>query len=269
MSLEERVISVIDYYNNYNEKDRLKSTYGKLEFAHMTELLMRYFPKSPAKICDIGGANGDYAFYFAKHGYDAHLLDIVPRHINQAKERAKAENYADSSKFLVGDALQLPYEDNSFDAVFLSGPLYHLIKRSDRIKALSEAKRVLKNDGIIAAYAIGRFATMFYGISTGMIYDSDFMASLKREVSTGLRYKYAEGVLDNAYFHLSEELKQEVYEVGFNFMALHGVIGAGWMAPDFDNAWENEERRNLILDISRMCESIPDSCSKIFIVAKK
>jgi hypothetical protein len=49
--------------------------------------------------------------------------------------------------------------------------------------------------------------------------------------SKGLRYKYAEEVLDNA--------------------------------------WENEERRNLILDIARMSESIPDSCSKIFIVAKK
>ncbi len=78
-----------------NEEDRLKSSYGRLEFAHMTELLMRYFPKPTAKICDIGGANV-YAFYFAKHGYDSHLLDLVPRHINQAKELTKVENYADS-----------------------------------------------------------------------------------------------------------------------------------------------------------------------------
>lgn len=269
MILDERVNSVIEYYNNFDEKDRLKSTYGKLEFTHMTELLMRYFPDVPAKICDIGGAAGDYVFFFAKRGYDAHLLDIVPRHIDQAKERAAIENYADSEKFIVGDALNLPYADNSFDAVFLSGPLYHLPNRADRIKAVSEAKRVLKPNGIMAAYAIGRFATMFYGISAGLIYDTGFLEKLKREVNTGLRYKYADGVLDNAYFHLSEELKQEVLEVNLNFIALHGVIGAGWMAPDFDTAWNMEERRNAILDIARISESIPDSCSKIFIVARK
>lgn len=269
MSLDDRAKSVIDYYNNYNEKDRLKSPYGKLEFAHMTELLLRYFPKAPAKICDIGGAAGEYAFYLAKLGYDAHLLDIVPRHIDQAKERAMAENFAEPEKFIVGDALDLPYDDNSFDAVFLSGPLYHLSERVDRIKALNEAKRVLKPNGIMAAYSIGRFATMFYGISTGLIYDKAFMEKLKKEVQTGLRYKYADGALDNAYFHLSEELKQEIIAADLHFIALHGVIGAGWMAPDFDASWELEERKNSILDIARMSENIPDSCSKIFIAAQK
>lgn len=269
MSSDERAKTVIDYYNNYNEKDRLKSTYGKLEFAHMTELLMRYFPKIPAKICDIGGAAGEYAFYFAKLGYDAHLLDIVPRHIDQAKERAIVENCVDLVNFIVGDALTLPYDDNSFDAIFLSGPLYHLPERTDRIKALSEAKRVLKPNGIMTAYAIGRYATMFYGISNGLVYDNDFMEKLKNEIYTGYRYKYADGALDNAYFHLSNELRQEVEDAGLNFTALHGVIGAGWMTPDFDKAWEIEERRNSILDIARLSEGIPDSCSKIFVVAKK
>jgi len=134
---------------------------------------------------------------------------------------------------------------------------------------LSEARRVLKPGGIIAAYAIGRYATMFYGISTGLIYDKNFMEKLKREVHTGLRYKYAEGVLDNAYFHYSDELREEIAEAGLEFTACHGVIGPGWMAPDFDEAWNMEEHRNAILDIARMSESIPDSCSKIFIVAKR
>lgn len=269
MGSEERIKSVIDYYSNFNEKDRLKSTYGKLEFAHMTELLQRYLPEAPATICDIGGAAGDYALFFTKLGYNVHLLDIVPKHIEQAKERAREEGIADSAKFVVGDALDLPYENNSFDAVFLSGPLYHLPEKKDRVRAFSEAKRVLKPGGILTAYSIGRYATMFYGISAGLIYDRNFMEKLKKEVSTGLRYKYAEGIIDNAYFHLSDELKQELAEAGLNYIALHGVIGAGWMAPDFDEAWEIEERRSSIMDIARMSENIPDSCSKIFIAGKK
>ncbi len=270
-NIDERAKSVIDYYNNFLEKDRLKTTYGKLEFAHMTELLMRYFPKAPSKICDIGGATGDYAFYFAKQGYEVHLLDIVPRHIDQAKERAQFENYIDTNNFIVGDALDLPYDDNSFDALFLSGPLYHLPKRNDRMKALNEAKRVLKPNGIMAAYAIGRYATMFYGVSTGKIFERGFIKMLEKEIETGFRYKYSDdsGVLDNAYFHLAEELKSEVIETGFNYKVIHGVIGAGWMAPNFDENWEIEEYRDSILDVARMCENIPDACSKIFIVASK
>jgi|GEM_PF-1495603 len=102
MNSDERAKSIIDYYNDFNEKDRLKSTYGKLEFSHMTELLARYFPETPAKICDIGGAAGEYAFHFAKLGYDVHLLDIVPRHIEQAKERAISENGVNTDNFIVG-----------------------------------------------------------------------------------------------------------------------------------------------------------------------
>ena len=52
-------------YCCFEEQNRLKSAYGQLEFAHMTEILERHFPKSPAKICDIGGAAGDYAIHFA------------------------------------------------------------------------------------------------------------------------------------------------------------------------------------------------------------
>lgn len=266
-----RTKDVIDYYNNYAEKDRLKCTYGKLEFAHMTELLMRYLPKVPSKICDIGGATGEYAFYFAKLGYESHLLDLVPRHIEQAKERAKTETYVDIKNFIIGDALDLPYKDNSFDAIFLSGPLYHLPARNDRLKALKEAKRVLKPDGVITAYSIGRYATLFYGVSNGMIFVNEFMENLKKEVTTGFRYKYSDdqGVLDYAYFHFSEELKEEFEEVGFKIKSVHGVIGVGWMVPNFDEEWENEESRKAILEVARMCENIPDACSKIFIASSK
>lgn len=265
------VSSIIDFYNSYDEENRLKSTYGKLEFTHMTELLMRYLPKAPAKICDIGGATGDYAFYFAKLGYDVYLIDIVPRHIEIAKKRAHENGYINSANFIVGDAMKLPYTTNTFDAVFLSGPLYHLPNRNDRIRVLSEAKRVLKPSGTMAAYTIGRFATLFYGVNTGKIYEKLFMDKLKKEVETGYRFRYEneDNILDNAYFHTSNELKEEVTDAGLYFKAMHGVIGSGWMAPNFDEAWLIEERRDFIMDIARMSEAIPDACSKIFIVAKK
>jgi 2-polyprenyl-3-methyl-5-hydroxy-6-metoxy-1,4-benzoquinol methylase len=38
---------------------------------------------------DIGGATGIYAFWFAGCGHSIHLVDIVSRHIEQARETAQ------------------------------------------------------------------------------------------------------------------------------------------------------------------------------------
>jgi len=48
------------------------------------------------------------------------------------------------------------------------GPIYHLTERSDREKALSEAYRVLRNDGVLFSVAINRFATLFDGLTRGL-----------------------------------------------------------------------------------------------------
>ena len=49
-------------------------------------------------------------------------------------------------EFRLGDALELPFEDNTFDVVAIANSLHHI---PDICKALSEAKRVVKPNGII------------------------------------------------------------------------------------------------------------------------
>jgi ubiquinone/menaquinone biosynthesis C-methylase UbiE len=49
-----------------------------------------------------------------------------------------------------GNALNLKrFEANNFDMTLLFGPMYHLLNFEDKVKALSEAKRVTKPGGII------------------------------------------------------------------------------------------------------------------------
>ncbi|GEM_PF-4657703 len=38
---------------------------------------------------------------------------------------------------------------------------------------------------------------------------------------------------------------RKIKEVGFEFIAMHGVTGASWMVPDFYEPWEMEERKEL------------------------
>jgi SAM-dependent methyltransferase len=48
----------------------------------------------------------------------------------------------------VGDARALTFGDGLADAVILHGPLYHLIQRSERLRAIEEARRVLRAGGL-------------------------------------------------------------------------------------------------------------------------
>ncbi|HEV8558797.1 MAG TPA: methyltransferase domain-containing protein [Actinophytocola sp.] len=55
-------------------------------------------------------------------------------------------------------ARALPEPDGTYDATLLLGPLYHLLDRDDRVRALSEAARVIRPGGLVLAAAISRFA---------------------------------------------------------------------------------------------------------------
>ena len=47
-----------------------------------------------------------------------------------------------------GNALNLKFKDESFDVALLFGPTYHLFTHEDKLKAINEAKRVLKKGGL-------------------------------------------------------------------------------------------------------------------------
>src|SRR6185503_6418578 len=161
------------------ERDRLLGGQGALEFARTQVLLERYLPAPPAVIADVGGGPGRYAVWLAERGYRVHLVDPVPLHIEQARaagQLASAE---------VGDARTLHLGDDSVDAVLLLGPLYHLLERDDRLRALGEARRVCRAGGVVIAAAISRFASTLDGLRGGYLEDPTFAAIAAGDLRDG------------------------------------------------------------------------------------
>src|SRR5437773_3466782 len=85
----------------------------------------------------------------------------------------------------VGDARSLSWNDKTVDAVLLLGPLYHLTARADRIRALTEAHRVLKAPGLLFAVGISRFASTMDGLRSGFLKDAQFADIVDRDLKDG------------------------------------------------------------------------------------
>ena len=142
------------FYDSAPEREweRLDAGLPRIEFASTLRLIERYFPSNGA-ICDIGCGPGRYAIELARRGYRVTLCDLSEKLLERA-ERAFASEGITAERFIRGDARDLDaFEDESFDAVLLLGPLYHLIARDDRSLALGELIRILKPRGrAIVAY---------------------------------------------------------------------------------------------------------------------
>src|SRR5262245_13132152 len=78
------------YYQEVAEEGRLASGPSQLEFERTKEIILRYLPPAPANILDVGGAAGAYALWLAGRGYQVHLIDAVPRHVEEARRRSEA-----------------------------------------------------------------------------------------------------------------------------------------------------------------------------------
>lgn len=139
-------IIVNHYSENYKEEDRFASSKAK-SFEYLTT--MRYiekFAKKGCKILEVGAGTGAYSITLAKMGYEVTAIELVPRHVEIMKERAKG---IDNIKIYQGDALNLSmFEDNSFDIVLNLGPMYHLFNENDKRQAINESLRVCKHEGI-------------------------------------------------------------------------------------------------------------------------
>jgi SAM-dependent methyltransferase len=251
------------YYETGVERDRLMQGYSRFEFERTREILARYMPDEPADVLDVGGGPGAYAEWLAAEGHSVRLVDGTPLHVQQALDRAQGRFSA-----VVGDARALDEPDDTYDIVLLLGPLYHLIDRAERLRALCEAHRVLRTAGILAAAAISRFAPLLDGLYAGWLSDPKMRSLAKRNLVDGEHRAGESGMFTTAYFHRVEELAGEVEEARFRLEGLFGVEGPGWLLVDR----EDEQSQDNILHVARELEQEPaviGASAHLLVIARK
>jgi SAM-dependent methyltransferase len=210
-------------------------------------------------VYDVGGGPGAYALWLARRGYIVHLLDAVPLHVEQAQAAAAHQPGYPLADMLLGDARQLPWPDSSADVVLLMGPLYHLTERDDRVRALREARRVLRDGGLLVAVGIGRCVSALDGLFHNLLDDPVFVPIVERDLRDGQHRNPTNnpGYFTTAYLHRPDELRAEIADAGLHHDVTLPVEGPAWLLPDFDAWWDDPTRRELLLHLLRQLEREP------------
>lgn len=157
------------FYENYDEDNRLSSQYGMVEYLTTMRYIEKYL-RPGMRILEIGAATGRYSHALARQGYRVDAVELVDHNIEIFRQNTQpGENITVTQ----GNAKDLSaFGDDTYDMTLILGPMYHLFTEEDKLQALSEAIRVTKKGGVVfAAYCMGDASIVLYGFARGQIHN--------------------------------------------------------------------------------------------------
>jgi len=184
-------------------------------YLHRTfqKIIIDEFSSSKAlKILDAGGGAGYFGLSLAELGHNVTLLDLSIEAIKIAQKRGLNKHHG--VNILLGDVENLPFIDNSFDAVVCIFVFSHL---NDPIIAMSHLKRVLRRSGRM----IITFENKYWHIVA---------QSLIENYSNALSLLNAEVPIVNAYdilppvrLYSISEIKKMIFDLNMKIIFFKGV----------------------------------------------
>ncbi len=259
--------TVLAGYNAGIERHRLRTGIGLIEFERTKEILLEKLPKPPAVIYDIGGAYGEYSWWLSSLGYEVHLFDLSETNIKMSKELANEYPGVILKSAVVCDARSIPRSDKSADAILLMGPLYSITEYDERILAVKESFRLLKDNGILFSAALTPYSVL---LSRLVVYHENDSQKCKELDNPSVISMIERALIDGCYInperkltnglgsshlHTAKTLREELANGGFTTSVVHGIMGGAWLAPNLDELLENEETKKLLMKTVRMLDT--------------
>ncbi|MCH1983881.1 methyltransferase domain-containing protein [Ruminococcus sp. OA3] len=162
-----------DFYNHYDEDNRLALKHGTVEFFTTMRYIEKYI-RPGDRVLEIGAGTGRYSHALARQGYAVDAVELIEHNIEIFNQNTQS---GESVTITQGNAMELSsFRDNTYNITLLLGPLYHLYSIEDKHQALREAIRVTKPGGVIfAAYVISDGCLLDEGFKRGNISVTEYI----------------------------------------------------------------------------------------------
>ena len=141
---KEQVATMFDNISaNYDGLNRVIS-FG-IDISWRKKVVQLVSKNNPKQILDIATGTGDLAIMMSQLNPDTIIgLDISAGMLDVGKQKIANVNLSDKIDMVVGDSENMPFDDNTFDAITVS---FGVRNFANLDKGLTEIKRVLKPGG--------------------------------------------------------------------------------------------------------------------------
>lgn len=143
----EKIETVKEIFNeitpHYDLMNRLMSARRDVSWRRFA---VRRIPTDARRVIDIATGTGDVALDIIKYRPEIKVygVDFVKKMLDLAEAKTERKHAADKITYLVGDAMCLPFPDDSFDASTIAFGMRNI---PDRLGAIKEMKRVVRPGG--------------------------------------------------------------------------------------------------------------------------
>lgn len=170
-------------------------------------LLNRWKSQGKTQFLDLGCGLGRHSILFARNDFKVYCFDISKEAISRTRKWAEKEKL--KLNYNVGDMLDLPYKDESMEAILCRNVISHTDTEGIR-KIIKEIKRVLK-DGGECYLTLGSKSTWGFAETNWPIIDEN----TKLKMEEGPEYK-------TPHFYADYELIKELF-VEFNIELINHI----------------------------------------------